>query len=252
MADVNTTGLTSLDSYINTFTNPNPTSTAKGNPDLGKDAFLTILIAQLQNQDPTNPMDNTQMVSQLAQFSQLEQMQQLNQNYEQTNAYNMVGKFVSAQMRDVNGLPTQDMILGFVDSVFSNNGEFYVSIGGYNLKLSDVKAVYDANAIEGKPGDLSQAAGMIGKYVKCEEQSEDENGVPVTIYYEGTVKRVVSRDGLITLVIERVDKDGNVVLDKNGDPDETETSFAYVTEVHDRRPEAEPDDTGDTDPETTP
>jgi flagellar basal-body rod modification protein FlgD len=35
--------------------------------------FLQLLVAQLQNQDPTNPMDGTQFVSQLAQFAQLEQ-----------------------------------------------------------------------------------------------------------------------------------------------------------------------------------
>jgi flagellar basal-body rod modification protein FlgD len=46
--------------------------------DLGKDAFMKLLIAQMQNQDPMNPMDGTQMASQLAQFSSLEQLQEIN------------------------------------------------------------------------------------------------------------------------------------------------------------------------------
>jgi len=42
---------------------------------LGEADFLTLLTAQLQNQDPTQPMDNTAFVSELAQFSSLQQMQ---------------------------------------------------------------------------------------------------------------------------------------------------------------------------------
>ena len=46
---------------------------------LGKDAFMKLLIAQMKNQDPMNPMQGDQMAAQLAQFSSLEQMQQMNQ-----------------------------------------------------------------------------------------------------------------------------------------------------------------------------
>ena len=46
---------------------------------LGKDAFMQLLMIQLQHQDPTQPQDDAQLIAQLAQFSSLEQMQQMNQ-----------------------------------------------------------------------------------------------------------------------------------------------------------------------------
>ncbi len=49
---------------------------------LGKDDFLTLLIAQLQNQDPLNPADATEFTAQLAQFSQLEQLSNMNTKLE--------------------------------------------------------------------------------------------------------------------------------------------------------------------------
>jgi flagellar basal-body rod modification protein FlgD len=74
---------------------------------LGKDAFLTLLLTQLQNQDPFNPMEDTEMTAQLAQYSQLEQLANLNTNVETMSSYiqasnqfqtlSLIGKDVKAQ-----------------------------------------------------------------------------------------------------------------------------------------------------------
>ena len=53
--------------------------------------FLKLLTTQMQSQDPTNPMDNSQFVSQLAQFSQLASMQDLN-----TSVNNLSGQITSS------------------------------------------------------------------------------------------------------------------------------------------------------------
>lgn len=54
---------------------------------LGRDEFLTLLVAQLKNQDPLNPMDSMDFTTQLAQFSSLEQLYNINASMQGFSAY---------------------------------------------------------------------------------------------------------------------------------------------------------------------
>ncbi len=55
--------------------------TAQSNDPLASEStFMTLLVSQLQNQDPLNPTDSTEFVSQLTSYSQLEQLMDINQN----------------------------------------------------------------------------------------------------------------------------------------------------------------------------
>jgi flagellar basal-body rod modification protein FlgD len=54
-----------------------PAALAPKSKDLGKDAFLSLLVTQLQNQDPLDPQDNSEFLAQLAQFTSLESLQQI-------------------------------------------------------------------------------------------------------------------------------------------------------------------------------
>lgn len=74
---------------------------------LGKDAFLKLLVTQLQHQDPLNPMDDKQFIAQLAQFSSLEQMNNIadgikaltekTAQQDMLSAVNYIGKEVTAE-----------------------------------------------------------------------------------------------------------------------------------------------------------
>ena len=75
-----------VDNAVNFYNRANVQNGRKSSHELGKDDFLTLLVTQLQNQDPTEPMENTEFISQMAQFSSLEQM---------TNMSNSFGKLAS-------------------------------------------------------------------------------------------------------------------------------------------------------------
>ena len=91
-----------------------PVNTKAGTPGMndvmGKDTFLQLLVTQLRHQNPMNPTDNAEFLSQSAQFSALEQMRTLNTNVEslielnksssRTAALNLIGKHVEADYSD--------------------------------------------------------------------------------------------------------------------------------------------------------
>jgi flagellar basal-body rod modification protein FlgD len=83
---------------------------------LGKQDFLKLLMAQLSNQDPMKPMDDTQMIAQMAQFSALEATQSLKDVVQQSSntqtissAAALIGKYIRADQADtttINGAVT--------------------------------------------------------------------------------------------------------------------------------------------------
>lgn len=76
-------------------------TTSSNDAIMGKDDFLNLLVAQLQHQDPLNPLEGTEFTAQLAQFTSLEQLNNINSNLESLQEYQASIK--NAQALDLIG-----------------------------------------------------------------------------------------------------------------------------------------------------
>jgi flagellar basal-body rod modification protein FlgD len=93
-----------------------------GNSDLGQEAFLTLLVTQLQHQDPLDPQDNEAFVAQLAQFSSLEQLTTANGSLE--SLYVAMASMNNASMTQLLG----QNVRAYGDT-FSYDGEGPMDLG---------------------------------------------------------------------------------------------------------------------------
>lgn len=148
---------------VSSTSNSNNVSTNKSV--LGKDDFLKLMIAQLKNQDPLNPMDGTEYASQLAQFSSLEQITNLNEylkksvdaNYMLTQSINntmlatLIGKEVKIsgnelkvdEQESINlGYDLPDGIKSVKINIYNEYGTLIKTIEGSNKKGSN-KLLWD-------------------------------------------------------------------------------------------------------------
>ncbi|MBK3494386.1 flagellar hook assembly protein FlgD [Viridibacillus sp. YIM B01967] len=189
-----------------------------GNSPLGKDAFLKLLITQLQNQDPTNPMDDKQFIAQMAQFSSLEQMtnmttalEELTQVQQQSQLIqfnSFIGKDIKwhelTTEKDENGKPIVNEGTGTVVRV-KYNGEsvIFVLADGKELTPSNISEVINSGD-SGTGGSLVEASMLIGKNVayKVSEDKEDEDGEAIDeVTNEATVQSVTKKDGQIKYIL---------------------------------------------------
>jgi|SRR5579872_3973168 len=112
----------------------NTASTTTGNSSLGEHDFLTLLTTQLQNQDPLQPMDETQSIAELAQFSQLQETTNLAtafQNFQSafsvTQFAGFIGKNVTVNTAS-GGQNGGSTISGTVKQVEVQNGQPYFTM----------------------------------------------------------------------------------------------------------------------------
>ena len=163
--------------------------------DLGKDAFMQLLVTQLRYQDPLNPMDNQAFMAQMAQFSSLEQMMNMSASVEQSTAHGLIGKIVEATYKDPAS-NQMEQIVGKVDGVSIKNGRNYLLVNGSEIELKDVTSVIDPSLI----GDTDVNSGfeMIGRTVQATIMDKESGKEFV---YEGEVQRIVMKNGNPNVVI---------------------------------------------------
>ena len=104
------------------------------------DMFLTLLVAEMQNQDPLEPTSNTEWVSQYATFTQVQQMSEMAESIDVLRANNLIGKEVimrttSESTGDVN------YIQGIVDFVEVENGKPLLVIDDKKYSISDLDTI---------------------------------------------------------------------------------------------------------------
>ncbi|MDR0381809.1 MAG: hypothetical protein LBH86_07465 [Oscillospiraceae bacterium] len=166
------------------------------NNQLGKNEFLKLLIAQLQNQDPLSPQDNTEMIAQMAQFSALEAVTNLSSAFLQNQAYSMIGKGVLGQIVDTNSGIAQQ-VAGLVSSAGVKDGKPYVMVGEAMVWAEDVHQAFDGSVLTGDTGGLLAASALVGRHARAEFTEAD--GARQTI--EGLIQRLFVRDGMVFLQV---------------------------------------------------
>ncbi|SDT85883.1 FlgD immunoglobulin-like domain containing protein [Desulfobacula phenolica] len=208
------TGNSSLDQITNSYKSSEKGKTEKEDA-LGRDTFLTMLVAQLQNQDPLNPQDGADFSAQLAQFSQLEQLININESMGGlTEAYG------EGSEGDAMGYIGKQ-VTGNVDAMTVDEGS--VSGGFYALdKSADVMiTITDADGntvktlLEGQQGSGSHTIAWDGtdnagnavadgsyKYSVMANAGYGYATVPSSI--TGTVEGVAYNDGKAYLVVQGV------------------------------------------------
>lgn len=113
----------------------------KSGSDLDKDAFLQLLVTQMQYQDPLNPGDSTEYMAQLAQYSSLEATMNISETLEKGNALNLVGEYVIMNTTDSKGEPSQ--ISGLVEYATVKNGDVLLSINDTYYPADALDSVID-------------------------------------------------------------------------------------------------------------
>lgn len=177
---------------------------------VGKDDFLKLLVTQLQNQDPLNPMDSTEFTAQLAQFTSLEQMSNMNESLDSLLMYqasinnsqtvgfignNVVGKGNTVSVvSQGTPAPISFSLAGEANtvglSIYDSTGKLIRVIDVGSMSSGEQSLIWDAK-------DQSGNAVTPGAYTyKITAKDSEGEEVEVTAYASGKVTGVTFKDGV--------------------------------------------------------
>jgi flagellar basal-body rod modification protein FlgD len=193
-------------SVLGTSTPPTTATTQSGKDQLNMTDFMNLMVSQLENQDPTNPMNADSFFAQMAQLGQVQGMDTLNQQMEVQQAQSLMGKVVTATTQNADGSNGTGSVTGIVTQLNVVNGNYQLGIQDYNGGLVQV----NMNAIQSVQPDsnLSAYQGLVGQNVTGIAQST-VNNVSSWNAVTGTVTGLFAQNGQNYAQVQV--KDGSVV-----------------------------------------
>ena len=117
------------------------TGAAIKNSKVNTDQFLRLLVTQLQNQDPLNPLSNEDFLTQLAQFQSLEETMETAANTKNLLLSQQLAAASALIGKDVLAGQGVDQIQGRVDKVIVSGGQVKLVVGGIAVDLSEITQV---------------------------------------------------------------------------------------------------------------
>ncbi|MGO4347975.1 flagellar hook capping FlgD N-terminal domain-containing protein [Paenibacillus sp. MCAF9] len=128
----------------------------KNTDTLGKDQFLSILVTQLRNQDPMQPLQDKEFIAQMAQFTSVEQLMNMSTELSLIrqnigSASSLIGKTIEwNEYDDAGAIKTAK---GVVDSIISKDGLLYARVGGAEIALDYVNSISETTGETPTPED---------------------------------------------------------------------------------------------------
>jgi len=191
-----------------------------GESKMGKNQFLQLLVAQMKNQDPINPLDGTEFASQLAQFNSVEQLINLNKgmsslassqqmmsnNLSNTMAASLAGKSVRAYTDQIHYKAGEDTPIHFKLGATATKVTIKIKDSSGNTVMEKtLKNQLDGDHTWNWDGKSSQHSTVPeGNYqVEIAAQSGDSN-VKSIPYVEGTAQKVRYDGNGVSLVVNGV------------------------------------------------
>jgi len=104
--------------------------------------YMKLLIAQMQNQNPLEPMSNTEMASQMAQFSQLQQLEEMNTSFSRVlrdTQLNYANSLIGKRVVFADG--TGGYTAGAVEAVGIYEDDIVLKVGSYEVSIGDLLAI---------------------------------------------------------------------------------------------------------------
>jgi len=195
-----------LNSTSSSSTSGAAATIGSSNSDFNMSTFLNLLVTQLENQDPLNPMDDTSFYAQIAQLGTVQGINQMTSSMDTQEAVSLVGKEVTAvRPQDSTNVGTVSTVTGLVEGVTVQNGVTYLSIQDANGNVVQVQP--SAVQAVGPTVDMSEVSSLIGKTVTGAYATAGTGNnityTPVT----GTVTGASVQGGVVMLQVE--DSEGN-------------------------------------------